>query len=162
MAAMAAKLPDGPGELEIEEIEVVIPLIRECLQAGKSVRFSPKGISMLPMLRQGVDSVVLSPVPEKLRRFDLPLYRRENGKIILHRIVEAGQTYTCMGDNQFTPERGVRADQMIGLVTAFYRGDTLHSVTEPGYRLYCRVWYHTRYLRQFARRCVRWLKRCLK
>lgn len=61
-------------------MEEIVPLIEEALSAGQSVRLSPTGISMLPMLRQGIDSVVLSPVPETLRKYDLPLYRRENGK----------------------------------------------------------------------------------
>ena len=30
----------------------------------------PGGVSMLPMLRQGLDQVVLSPLPEKLKKYD--------------------------------------------------------------------------------------------
>ena len=140
-------------------LEDLMPLIREGLEAGKTVRFKPRGVSMLPMLRQGIDSVVLSPAPEKLKRYDLPLYRRDNGQFVLHRVVEVGQTYTCMGDNQFVKEPGVRRDQIIALVTAFSRGDKLHRVTEPGYWLYCRVWYHSRQLRRFWRRGMGWLRR---
>ena len=117
---------------------------------------------MLPMLRQGIDSVVLAPVPGKLRKYDLPLYRRENGKYVLHRIVDAGCTYTCMGDNQFVPEPGLRQDQMIAVVTAFYRGEKKHSVSEPGYRLYCRIWHYSRPLRKFWRRGMGWIRRHLK
>lgn len=138
-----------------------MPLIREALAAGQFVRFSPRGVSMMPMLRQGIDSVVLSPLPERLKKYDLPLYQRDNGKYVLHRIVGAGDTYTCMGDNQFTPEGGLRQDQMLAVVTAFYRGEKKHSVTEPGYLLYCRVWHHSRGLRRFWRRGTGWLKRNL-
>ena len=138
-----------------------MPLIRESLAEGKSVRFSPKGVSMLPMLRQGQDSVVLSPVPGKLQKYDLPLYQRQNGKYVLHRIVAVGDTYTCLGDNQLTPERGLRHEQMVAVVTGFYRGEKYHSVTELGYRLYCRLWYGLRRLYRFCRRALRWLKRKL-
>lgn len=148
---------DNTADVQSVQMEELMPLIRERLAAGQSVRFSPRGISMLPMLRQGVDSVVLSPVPEKLKKYDLPLYRRDNGKYILHRIVKAGQTYTCMGDNQFGQEPGLRHDQMIAVVTAFSRGKREHSVNEIGYRLYCRLWYHSRHLRHFWRRGIRWL-----
>lgn len=137
----------------------LMPLFREQLDAGKTVKFSPRGISMLPMLRQGIDSVILSPLPEKLKKYDLPLYQRDDGKYILHRIIEAGQTYTCMGDNQFVSEPGVRRDQMIALVTAFTRGQKEHSVKELPYQLYCRVWYHSRGIRHFWRRGIGWLKR---
>lgn len=144
------------------DLTTLMPLIQECLSNGQSVRFSPRGISMLPMLRQGIDSVVLSPAPETLKKYDLPLYQREDGKYILHRIVGAGNTYICMGDNQFVEEPGVRRDQILALVTGFYRGDTYHSVEEPGYRLYCRVWYHTRHWRHLWRRGISFLRRHLR
>lgn len=141
------------------KLDDLMPLFREQLDAGKSVKFSPRGISMLPMLRQGIDSVVLSPIPEQLQKYDLPLYRRDDGKYILHRIVKTGQTYTCIGDNQFQPEPGVRREQMIALVTAFTRGSREHSVNEPAYRLYCRLWHHSRGIRHFWRRGIGWLRR---
>ena len=136
-----------------------MPLFREQLEAGKTVKFSPRGVSMLPMLRQGIDSVVLSPAPEKLKKYDLPLYRRDNGKYILHRVVEAGETYTCIGDNQFDFENGVRHDQIIAVVTAFTRGEKMHSVQEIGYQAYCRFWHYSRGIRHFWRRGLGWLKR---
>ena len=69
-----------------------MPLIKECLAEGKTVKFSPRGTSMMPMIRQGVDSVILSAVPGKLKKFDLPLYQRKNGLFVLHRIVDVGET----------------------------------------------------------------------
>lgn len=143
-------------------LDVLMPLIKERLAAGQSVRFGPRGTSMLPMLRQGIDNVELSPLPQKLKKYDLPLYQRENGQYVLHRIVRAEDTYTCIGDNQFETEPGIRADQMIGLVTAFYRDQKRYSVTAWHYRLYCRLWHHGRGLRHFWRRGKSWLKRHLK
>ena len=140
----------------------LMPLILERLEAGQTVQFSPMGVSMLPMLRQGIDSVVLSPVPEKLKKYDLPLYQRDDGKFILHRIVQVGDTYTCMGDNQFQPEPGLRHDQMIALVTAFYRGERQIRCDSPLYQLYCRVWHYSRPVRRFWRRGIGWLRRHLK
>ena len=141
------------------ELDLLMPLIREQLAMGKSVRFSPRGISMLPMLRQGRDSVLLSPVPEKLRKYDLPLYRRDDGKYILHRIVDAGESYNCVGDNQFEIERGLRHDQMLALVTEFYRDGKAISVRSPAYRIYCRIWHYSRGLRRFVRRCMGFIRR---
>lgn len=129
-----------------------MPLIRESLAQGRPVRLHPNGTSMLPMLRQGEDSVVLSPVQQPLRRFDIPLYQRENGQYVLHRIVKVeGSTYTCMGDNQFEPEEGIEHDRVIGVVTAFYRGQTRISVQSRRYGAYCRLWHYTRPLRRLWR-----------
>ena len=139
----------------------LIPLFQERLAAGQTVRFSPMGVSMLPMLREGQDSVVLSPAPERLRKYDLPLYRRDNGAYVLHRVTAVGETYTCIGDNQFVCEPGIRQDQIIAVVTQFRRKGREHSVTEPGYRLYCILWYHSRPIRHFCRRLLRWIRRHL-
>ncbi len=143
-------------------LDALMPLFREQLALGKSIRFAPRGVSMLPMLRQGVDSVVLSPLPDRLKKYDLPLYQRDNGQYILHRIVKARDRYTCVGDNQFDLEPGVKHEQMIAVVTAFYRGDRMWKTNSPVYQLYCRVWHYSRPLRRFWRRGMGWLGRHLK
>ena len=125
-------------------LEQAMPLIREHLASGQTVRFGPRGTSMKPMLRQGRDKVVLSAVPGKLKKYDLPLYQRDDGKYTLHRVVEVGETYTCIGDNQHVLEYGVRDDQIIGVVTAFVRDDREIPVTNIAYQIYCRVWHWLR------------------
>lgn len=139
-----------------------MPLFREQLAAGSRVRFYPNGTSMLPMIRQGVDSVTLGPVPGKLRKHDLPLYQRDNGQYVLHRIVHVGETITCIGDNQFDKEYDLRPDQMIGLTVAFTRNGKEYSVTDWRYWLYCRFWYYSRPVRQIWRKVQYWLRRLLK
>lgn len=132
-------------------LDVLLPLITERLAAGQSVKFSPRGISMLPMIRQGRDKVVISRPPERLKKYDIPLYRRTDGSFVLHRIIKAGATYTCIGDNQLDAEGGIAHDQVIGVVTAFTRGDKEYSVSCFGYRVYCRMWHFTRPLRRLWR-----------
>ena len=139
-----------------------MPLIQEQLDRGQTVRFSPRGTSMLPMLRQGLDTVTLSPAPERLRKFDLPLYRRENGQYVLHRVIRASSAYTCMGDNQFAPEPGVGHDQVIALVTAFSRDGREYSVHSPAYWFYCRLWHFSRPVRRLWRRGRSLLRRLKK
>ena len=150
--------------LQIKQIQLedAMPVIREHLAAGNCVRIYPRGTSMLPMLRQGIDSVVLSPLPVRMRKYDLPLYQRENGQYVLHRIVKVGTTYTCVGDNQFALEPGLAHGQMIAVVTAFTRGNVEHSVKEPGYWLYCRLWHHSRPVRHFWHRGIGWIRRHMR
>jgi hypothetical protein len=149
-------------QIKAFSLEEMMPLIQEYLKAGQNVRFSPRGISMLPMLRQGVDSVVLTAAPEKLCKYDLPLYQRPDGKYILHRVVSVGETYTCIGDNQFQYETDVGHDWVVAVVTSFYRGDQMWSVQDWRYRLYCRFWHYSRPMRHFWHRGIRWLRRHLK
>ena len=142
--------------------ETLIPLIQDCLARGKNVWIYPKGTSMLPMIRQGVDKVLLSPLPDKLKKYDLPFYRRDNGQFVLHRIVEAGETYTCLGDNQFILERCVRQEQMIAVVSAFERNGKNFSVNRLSYQLYCRFWHYTRPIRHFCYLGMIWFRRHTK
>ena len=122
------------------QLDELMPLIRERLEAGESVRFSPHGTSMLPMLKDGRDQVILSPLTDKLKKYDLPLYQRENGQYVLHRIVKVKDDYTCMGDNQFVPEKGLSPEQMIGVVTSFIHNGKEYSTECIGYKMYCRLW----------------------
>lgn len=71
-----------------------------------------------------------------------------NGQYVLHRIVKAADTYTCIGDNQFEKEPGLTHDQMIALVTAFYRGEKRREVDSWQYWLYCRFWHFSRPVRR--------------
>lgn len=147
-------------------LDDLMPLIRERLAAGQTVSFFPNGVSMLPMLRQGRDSVELSPAPERLKKYDLPLYQRDNGQYVLHRVVAVGKDYTCVGDNQFLLEPGVERRQVIALVTAFTRDGKRIEVTDLCYQIYCRLWCTSRPLRHFWRGWLRprlgRLRRCLK
>ncbi len=143
-------------------LDSLMPIIREQLAQGGDVTFSPRGTSMLPMLRQGKDTVTLSPINGRLKKYDLPLYRRDNGQYVLHRIIRAGDTYTCIGDNQFQLERGIRHDQMIGVVSAFNREKQVVKVTDLSYRLYCRVWCLSRPFRYLYFRAITLKSRYLK
>ena len=147
-------------------LELIMPLIKERLAVGETVRFTTHGISMLPLLRNGKDQVLLAPLPEKLKKYDLPLYQREDGSYVLHRIVKVGETFTCIGDNQYTVERGVRPEWMIGLAVGVCRKGKMISVDGLGYKVYVRVWHWIRPVRRvmffvcrFGRAIMRRMKR---
>ena len=141
----------------------LMPMIRDCLDRGRNVTFRPGGVSMLPMLHPNEDEVILSPLPERLHKYDLPLYRRDSGQFILHRVVKVEpQGYTMCGDNQYVLEPGLQHSQMIALVTAFtHKGKTV-SVRHPAYWLYCRIWCVSRPLRHLVWAVLSRLKRLVK
>lgn len=129
-------------------------------QVIRHVNFS--GRSMLPMLRQGKDTVELKKAPERLKKYDLPMYRGPGGKYVMHRIVDVKDDhYVCLGDNTYVYEK-VRREQIVAMVCAFYRGDRRISVEAPGYRLYCRFWCAAYPVRKLLRRAKHWLGRRLK
>ena len=130
------KLSQNDDVLKVQ-LEDVWPVMQEQINAGGSVRFGPKGTSMLPMLRQGIDSVVIENTPEKLNKYDLPLYRRENGQFVLHRVVGVKKSgYVMRGDNQYINEYDVLHSQILAIVTGFYRGDEFVSIDNRKYIKY--------------------------
>lgn len=97
------------------------------------------GNSMRPLLRNRRDSVEIRPVQGRLKRLDVPLYR-QGDKLILHRVIKVTENgYVICGDNCDGKER-VTDEQIVGVMTAFYRGNKHHTVDEKGYRFYARVW----------------------
>ena len=126
------------------------PLIEEILRGGGTVELTVTGNSMWPMLHHKVSRVRLAPIGE-LKKGDLPLYRRQNGAYVLHRIlaVEPDGSYTCCGDNQWHVERGLQRAQMVAVVTDFSRrGEQWVSGNSGLYRLYTRLWMAVRPIRR--------------
>ena len=120
-----------------------IDIIEEVLESGGEFLLSPKGTSMLPLIVQGEDRVVLKQYGDALpKKYDIIFYRRSNGAFVLHRIVKQqkdGGLVLC-GDNQLALERGVLPEQIIGYVSAIHKGDRVVKVTSLRYRLYVRIW----------------------
>lgn len=143
--------------------EELMLVLRERLNAGQKVRFLAfRGVSMRPMLRQGKDSVELSPLPAQLKKYDLPVYQYPSGKYVMHRVVAVREDcYVCMGDNTYSYEY-IKPEWMIGVVSAFKRGDREISVDAPLYRLYSRVWVALFPLRKVIHRVYYGIKRRLR
>ena len=147
--------------------EEMMPLIKERLSSGQIVRYLPfRGYSMLPMLRQGIDSVELAPLPEKMKKYDLPVYQYPSGKYVMHRIVDVKPDhYVCLGDNTYHYEK-ITHEQMVAVVSAFKRGEKRIGVDDPLYRTYSRTWvaiYPLRkLLKQIKGKLGRYLRRLLK
>ncbi len=115
-------------------------LIKLQLAEGGIAQLKVTGCSMLPMLREGRDSVTLVPVSGHRKKGDVILYQRKNGQYILHRIIRAdGGSYICCGDNQFEKEP-VEHSQVVAVVSAFTRKGRHHKHTDLGYRVYTAIW----------------------
>lgn len=99
------------------------PLISEKLALGGTVRFSPKGTSMLPTIRQGIDEISLTSFKGHLKKYDIAFYRRENGQFVLHRVIKklSENSYVMRGDHQFESEYGITEKNIIAVADGFYR-----------------------------------------
>ena len=121
-------------------LDEFIPLIREVIDSGGEFRLCPKGTSMLPLLRQGIDSVALV-APRKFKRGDILLYQRANGQYVLHRLVRMRRDGSLWfsGDNHMTREKGIDRKQIIASVAAVYRVEKRKERDAFGMRLYAKM-----------------------
>ena len=103
-------------------IEEIAAIIREQVALGQSVELPPRGISMRPLIREGRDSVILSPVSGRLKKYDIPFYRRHDGTYVLHRVVGFDKGgYIMCGDNQFVREHGIGDGDRIHVICFYDR-----------------------------------------
>lgn len=136
----------------------------ELRRSGKLV-YTNVGCSMLPLLRQGKDLMVISPRPaERLKRYDAVLYKRGD-KYILHRILKVRKNdYVICGDHNWRREYGITDSQIIGILSSFVRDGKEISVTDRHYLLYVHLWCDFFYIRAAVLWCtavLRHLKRKL-
>lgn len=120
-----------------------IEVIEEVLASGGEFQMYPKGTSMLPLIVQTRDTVVLKrnfDVPAK--KHDIAFYRRKNGQFVLHRVMKICDdgTYTMCGDNQYKYESGIEPSQIIGYVCGITRKGKTVRLNGGLYRAYVFFW----------------------
>jgi len=119
-------------------MEELMKVIRLQLETAGRANLTVTGCSMLPMLRQYRDSVILAPVSGSLKPGDIALYQREDGRFVLHRVIRVtAEGYQFCGDNQSQLE-SVTQPQLTALVTGYIQNGNRRSLNSPGYRLYRR------------------------
>jgi len=112
-----------------------------------------KGDSMMPLLREGIDRVVVEVPKQKPKKYDVALYKRGE-RYVMHRIVKVCKNdgYVIRGDNRINNERDITTDRIIGVMTGFLRGDKLIEVTDEKYKEYVK-----KIVRQYYPRKIRFI-----
>jgi len=148
---------------QVAPLSELTPFMVACMHEGCAVRFTVRGNSMLPFLVSDRDAATLIKPDRFLKKGDVPLYLRDNGKYVLHRVIKANNgVYTMLGDAQHTTEPGIRHDQIIGLAVRFERNGKDISCSNLFYRFYSWFWRVSRFCRFFTRRMLRVLRRIIK
>ncbi|MCQ2162684.1 MAG: S24/S26 family peptidase [Bacteroidales bacterium] len=118
--------------------------VEELLAEGKSVSMKPKGNSMIPFIRSGRDTVVLSPLTREVQVGDIVLFVIA-GRHILHRVFSIdGDFLTIMGDGNIRGKEHCSRADVVAVVTEIIReGSTVGKAPGKG-----RLW---RFLLPFRR-----------
>ncbi len=137
------------------------PLIA-LLEDAEAVPLVISGGSMIPFLVHRRDTVYLSKADRPLKRGDMVLYQRDNGRYVLHRVLRAdGDAFTMIGDAQTQPESGIRRDQIRAVVTAVRRKDKLLKKGNFWWDFFEKVWIRLVPIRPFIRNVYTAAKRLL-
>ncbi len=131
---------------EAEELmSLVLPMIEE----GRTVKLIVTGFSMYPLVSSRRDSVLLKKT-DTLSVGDVPLFRREDGSFILHRIVKIKDgCFATMGDYETKEEYPVKPEQVVAKAIGFYRKQRYIDCESAGYRMYSFLWQKTVRIRPF-------------
>lgn len=139
-----------------ETLTIAEALEREGKYVGPTV-----GISMLPMLKTGRDTVVIVPKRERLKRLDVALFRRGEA-YVLHRVIEAKDGgYVIRGDNCYADER-VKEEDVIGVLTEYFRKDKHIACDEKRYLAYAERRVRNYPVRRFFKRLKGKIKKLCK
>ncbi len=133
--------------------------IREILDAFGKYTGLTSGTSMLPLLHQGKDNIIVVKPEGRLKKYDVALYVTKEGKYILHRVVEVHDDhYIITGDNLLAKEY-VTDDMICGKLVGFYKNGKHYVDCEnsKAYMFYSKVWVALKPLRpillKFRRLC---------
>lgn len=136
-------------------------LLSELETSGELI-YTTSGVSMYPMLRNRQDIVHIKKCDGILKRYDLPLYVRSNGKLVLHRILcVKDDHYIICGDNCFKLEK-VPFDCVKGYVDEFWRNNKHYTDKSLAYRIYVHIWCDFSLIRRFALFLIHNTKRFIK
>lgn len=117
--------------------------IEAVLNQHGTLVYTNVGTSMMPLLRQGRDLMVIQKKgQQRCQKFDAVLYKRpSDGRYILHRILEVRENdYIIAGDNNTFLEYGITDNDILGILTAVIRDGRKIPVTDPSYQRYVHLW----------------------
>lgn len=118
-----------------------VTTFEEVLDKEHKLIYTNVGDSMYPLIQEGRDLIVIEKCNGRMKRFEIPLYKRDNGKYVLHRIIKVrDEDYLTCGDNRWALESGVTDRHIIGKLTKVIRDGKEISFDSANYKLYVFLW----------------------
>ena len=145
----------------MQEIKIEDVIAREKMYVS-----TVSGYSMKPMLVDRRDTVAISPVVGRLKKYDVALYR-SGEKYVLHRVVKVlPDSYVMCGDNCEILERGIKDADIVGVLSEVWQGGEKLDMNGFKYRAYCRkkvaFFYPRKIFRTAKRSLVSFAKKFIK
>ena len=133
--------------------------LEESLKQNGIYVTSTKGDSMNPMLVEGRDKVVIVPPVFPLKKYDIPVYRKQ-GHYTMHRVVRVTKKgYIICADNCGVLETTVKESDIVGVREGFYQGDKYIGREDSEFIEYAKLAERTLYKRVIKRYSKRLLQK---
>ena len=136
----------------------LIPAIGKLIEEGQEVIFKPKGMSMLPFIRGGMDSVLLRKA-DGLKVGDIALAEIGEGRYVLHRIeMIEGETIVLMGDGNLVGRERCRREDVMAIAVKIIKDRREIDCQSQGHLRNAEIWRRLlpvrRYLLAIYRRII--------
>lgn len=142
-----------------KKMELLVELMEQPLSEGKEVGLTTRGNSMWPLLLSGRDKIFLKRL-DFYKKYDIILYKRDNGSYVLHRIVGVKNgAYILAGDGEFKKEYPIYKNQIVAGAVGGVRKGKPFSCTDFPYRFYSVMWTFLLPVRPFVIRLAEPLRR---
>lgn len=115
------------------------------LETNGKLIYTNVGVSMMPLIRENRDVMVIEKLSDSPKKLDAVLFKRDGftgrGKYIVHRIVKIRKDgkYFIAGDNCFDGEI-VDKDHILGILTAVVRDGKKINFSGFRYFIYLHFW----------------------
>ena len=137
-----------------------ILLFEDRMDAGQTLKVSPRGFSMYPLLVGKRDDIILGKPDTSLKRGDICMFRRDNGVYVLHTIHHKdGDNYFFVGESQTRIEGPIREEQIVARAQGFVRNGKAYSCNNFLFRVIHELWLRLRVFRPMLIRSYRFVRR---
>ncbi len=121
---------------------------KKALEEHGRIIYTNVGTSMMPLLRQKRDVMIIERPTGRLKKYDCPLYIRADGSHVLHRIIKVREKdYVIAGDHCTYKEYGITDENIIGVLTGVIRDGKELDFNSFSYKLYYHLWCDFYYIR---------------
>lgn len=120
--------------------DLLLGEVKDLIAQGHSVTLRVRGNSMMPLLHDNKDSVILTPYSNP-QKGELVLAEIKHGVYVLHRIIKIdGQRITLMGDGNISGTEQCLIRNIAGIATEIIRNGKNKPLRGTWWNLYSKTW----------------------
>lgn len=129
-------------QLKYVKASELFSVVDDIIKQGGHAWVTVTGMSMYPFLRDEKDSVELSGTSfETVKKCDIVLIRRVNGKYVLHRLLKKDKNcFYIIGDAQQCVEGPIKPEQLKACVTKIKREKHIINCNNIFFKVAGRIW----------------------